>query len=301
MKKIVRSPLQNPALQGEDKSGSVLTYNKPRLLSRGCRRFILALFLLSLAVKGYAAVDFNEKKSSHFIIYYDKDVSEEFVNSVSEFAERYYDELTEKLGFVRYDFWTWEKRAKIYIYPDQEIYVRETKQPAWSSGMAAYDQKTIWTYPRESGFFDSLLPHEIGHIVFREAIGSHEVPLWLEEGVACYLEKAKRYGSEKIVLEAIKNNTFIPLKELSQIDTLALKQRSDVELFYAESVNVVTYLIEKFGPGIFSDFCRKIKDGRSFEDALAYAYFDIRNLGDLSEFWEKSLRDKLKSKNQAIL
>jgi hypothetical protein len=249
----------------------------------------------------YAATDFIEKKSTHFVIYYTKEVSEEFADSVSEFAERYYDELTQKLGFTRYDYWTWEKRAKIYIYPDQETYVAETKQPAWSSGMAVYEQKTIWSYPREAGYFDSLLPHEIGHIVFRESIGPREVPLWLEEGVASYLEQAKRFGSEKAVLNAIKNNTFIPLSELSKINSYALKQRSDVELFYAESVNIVSYLIEKFGAEAFSDFCRKIKDGKSFEDALAYAYFDIRNQRDLSEFWEKYLRDKLKSKDSAIL
>ncbi|OIO35670.1 MAG: hypothetical protein AUJ74_05495 [Candidatus Omnitrophica bacterium CG1_02_44_16] len=242
----------------------------------------------------------SEKKSDHFIIYY-KDVPAEFVGTIIDYSERYYDELTIKLGFTRYDYWTWDKRVKIYVYPDQEAYLKETKQPSWSSGVAAYDQKTIWTFPRESGFFDSLLPHELGHIIFREVIGAGDVPLWLEEGVASYLEQAKRFGSDKIVLEALDNKSFIPLKELTQIDANALRGRADINLFYAESVNIISYLVDKFGTDAFNDFCKKLKDRRSLDDALAYAYFDIRSLSDLGELWEASLKDKLKSKSKMIL
>ncbi|MEK7849992.1 MAG: peptidase MA family metallohydrolase [Candidatus Omnitrophota bacterium] len=244
--------------------------------------------------------DFSEKKSDHFIVYY-KDVPAEFVGTIIDYSERYYNELTEKLGFTRYDYWTWDKRAKIYVYPDQETYLKETRQPSWSSGAAAYDQKTIWTFPRESGFFDSLLPHELGHIIFREVIGGRDVPLWLEEGVASYLEQAKRFGSDKIVLDAIDNKSFIPLKELTQIDAFALRQRPDINLFYAESVNIISYLIDKFGSEAFNDFCKKLKDRKSLDDALAYAYFDIRSLSQLAEMWEASLKDKARSKSKMIL
>ncbi|MFH0877070.1 MAG: peptidase MA family metallohydrolase [Candidatus Omnitrophota bacterium] len=270
---------------------------------------ILLLFLvlecLASTVRAEASFrkkdNFIEKKGTHFIIYYTTDVSEDFVDSILEYAERYYDDLTDKLGFRRFDYWTWENRAKITIYPDQETFVRETKQPEWSGGAAIYELKSIWTFPRAVGFFDSLLPHEIGHIVFREVIGGKSVPLWLEEGVASYLEQAKRFGAEKAVLKAMENNTFIPLSELSKIDSDELRMISDVELFYAEAVSIVSYLIEKFGSPPFNEFCRKIKDGRSFDDALSYAYFDIRNASQLAEFWENYLRNKLKAKSTTIL
>lgn len=270
--------------------------------SNGCsmKKIILGLAALFLVSRAFAAEDLLEKKSTHFIVYY-KDVSEEFVDTVLEFGEKYYTELTEKLGFTRFNYWTWDNRAKIYIYPDQEVYLKETKQPEWSSGVAAYDRKTIWTFPREAGFFDSLLPHEIGHIVFREVIGARNVPLWLEEGVASYLEQAKRFGSQKVVLDAMTKNTFIPLVELSKIDATALRLRSDVDIFYAEAVSIISYLIEKFGASAFNDFCRRIRDGKTLDDALSFAYFDIRNSSNLSEFWEKYLRDKLKSKTATIL
>lgn len=265
----------------------------------------ILLFCLVTVPRGWAEKeDFLEDKGTHFIVYYTKDVPRDFVNTVMEYSERYYDDLTDKLGFRRFDYWTWDNRAKIYIYPDQETYVKDSGQPAWSGGVAFYDKKTIWTFPRAAGFFDSLLPHEIGHIVFREVIGGKSVPLWLEEGVAQYLEQAKRFGSEKIVLKAMGNNTLIPLQQLSLINVSNLKQDSqdkEVELFYAEAVNIVSYLIEKFGSGAFNDFCRNIRDGKSFDDALSFAYFDIRSSADLAEFWENYLRDKLKVKSTAIL
>ena len=259
---------------------------------------LLAAFFLRPAW----AYDFEEEKSDHFVIYYDKSVSRDFIRTVEDYAERYYGELTGKLGLVRYDYWTWEKRAKIYIYPDQETYMKETHQPSWSGGVAAYDQKTIWTFPREAGFFDSLLPHEIGHIVLREAIGSRGVPLWFEEGIASYLEQAKRYGAERRVLNARKDGSFIPLTQLSAMSGSDLQSPLvNVQLFYAESVSVISYLMDKFGVDKFGYLFRKIREGLPFDDALAYTYFDIRSTEDLGKFWENYLKDKTGEGSRTIL
>jgi len=261
----------------------------------------LILFLTAGTLFAAREENFSEEKSTHFIIYY-RDIPKDFVESVVTYAERYYDELTEKLGFTRLNYWTWENRAKIYIYPDRETFERETKQPGWAGGAAAYDRKTIWTFPHEAGFFDSLLPHEIGHIVFREVVGSRKsIPLWLEEGVASYLEQGKRIGSEKMVLEAMGNETFIPFEELSRIDPYTLRMRSDVNLLYAESVSIVNYLIQKYGVESFNNFCEKLKDGKTLDDALSYAYFYIRSAQDLKKFWEEYLQGKSKSKSAMML
>lgn len=261
--------------------------------------FFLLWFLC--ATPSARAGDFLAEKSTHFIIYYDKGVSKDFVRTVIDYSERYYNELTQKLGLVRFDYWTWDERAKIYLYPDQETYMRQSGQPGWSGGVAAYEQKSIWTFPREAGFFDSLLPHEIGHIILREAIGSRRVPLWFEEGIASYLEQAKRYGAEKIVLNAMRDQSFVPFKDLSAINGSSLQMVGDASLFYAESVSLVSYLIDKFGVERFSYLLRKIKDGMAFDDALAYAFFDIRSESDLGKFWEEHLRKKLNVVPRTIL
>ncbi len=248
------------------------------------------LIFFCLASPARAETAFQETKSRHFIVYYEEGVSRDFVDMTIEFAERYYGELTEKLGFVRYGYWTWDDRAKIYIYADQESYVEDTGQPAWSGGLAAYQEKTIRVFPRSAGFFDALLPHELGHIVFHEVIGSHVVPAWLDEGVACYLEPARRFGSEKIVLAARQDATFIPLEKLHGMNPQGMADSKQVELFYAESVSLLSFIIETFGIDRFNAVCDKIKEGRSFEKAIKLCLFGVQDLEDLSRMWEDALK-----------
>jgi len=261
--------------------------------------FFLAVFLCAPAAG--AETKFEKSTSRHFEVYHEKGVAEDFVKEVIGFAEKYYEELTERLGFVRYDYWTWDDRAKIYVYADQASYLEDTGQPAWSGGLADYRAKSIRTFPRSAGFFDSLLPHEIGHIVFREVIGSHSVPLWLEEGVACYLEPARRFGAGKAVQQAIEDGTFIPLERLNTMDVRTLSDDAQVELFYAESVSLLTFIVEEFGVDRFNRICDRVREGRSFERALQLTLFGVQRLEDLAEMWEDSLKRKGRTRRKTML
>ena len=224
---------------------------------------IIKLIFLFLAVfLNYSTAGADDKweetHSRHFFIYY-KDAPADFVQNVEEAAENYYDEITRNLGFSRYEPWSYEERAKIYIYQDQQDYINSSQQYGWSHGAANARQKTIRTFPSAHGFFDSTLPHELGHIIFREMIGFYaEVPLWLDEGVAMFQEKAKRWGANTAVKQAMEQGSFLSLKQLSEI---VLKQDTDpkmIDLFYAESASVVYFLITEFGQYRFQGFCQEI-------------------------------------------
>lgn len=254
---------------------------------------LLALcFFAGFLTSGHCALkeDWKEFRSYHFIIYY-KDVPLDFVKSVEESAENDYQEITRNLGYTRYDSWSWDKRAKIYIYSDGEDYVTSAKQAGWSHGVADWLAKEIRTYPSAAGFFDSLLPHEMGHIIFREFIGSNPyVPLWMDEGVAMYQEKAKRWGVNKEVKKAIDTGRFIPLSDLS---TIRLYNNTDpelVNLFYTEAASIVYYLITELGEYKFVDLCKELKDGSRFEKAIKSTYMRFKDLNDLNEAWMDYLR-----------
>ncbi len=249
--------------------------------------FHVAIFLISFfIITSFAhTTEFREEKSHHFVVYYYEGIPEEFADKTLEYCERYYREITDRLGYNRFDFWTWDDRAIVYIYPDKETYLKEVRQAKWSGGAASPIEKTIWAFPHMAGFFDSLLPHEIGHIIFREVIGPRaRVPLWLEEGVACYQEEARRFGASGIASKAIRENKFIPLDKLSQIDVRRLENREEVNLFYIEAVSVIDFLITKYGRSSFAEFCRELRSGKSFDTALHYA-FDIRDLNELNDLW----------------
>lgn len=264
---------------------------------RFVRIFILIILGMALNFSGVmicksaqGAKEWNEHKGRHFVIYY-KDVPEGFVKEVEDAAEQYYEQIRKNLGFYRYEQWTWENRAIIYIYADQEEYAQAYQSIGWSSGWAAIREKTIRTYPAAHGFFDSVLPHELGHIIFHELIGFHvDVPLWLEEGVAMYQERAKRWGADKIVLNAIEKDVFWRVDELGQIRFSADSPREQIELFYAESASVVNFLIMQYGDYRFLKLCRELKDKKNFNDAFKSAYPQVRTIERLNELWIRYLK-----------
>lgn len=246
---------------------------------------ILTFFLLGCTGAIFAADAWNEYKQDHFIIFY-KEAPLDFVKSVAVSAEDYYGEIARNLGYTRYKGWTWDERAKIYIYDNTNDYVQSASAAQWSHGIASPQSKIIRTFPAAHGFFDSTLPHEIGHIVFREFVGfKADVPLWFEEGIAMYQEKAKRWGAHEAVRRAIENGSFIPLDELS---VTILKNNSDkekVNLFYAEAASAVNYLINEQGQSRFVRFCRKLEEGKPFDWALNSVYVRFKNTKDLNRAW----------------
>ena len=234
----------------------------------------------------------KEHRSRHFYIYY-KNVPIDFVKTVEGSAECYYKEITRRLGFTRYKDWSFDDRAKIYIYQDKMDYLTSAKQAGWSVGAVDIRKKIIRTFPLAHGFFDTTLPHELGHIIFREFVGiDTALPRWLDEGVAMFQEKARRWGSDDVVKKAIEEDRFIPLKKLTRLKLKRSVNNEDVELFYAEAASVVYYMIKELGEHRFARFCRMLKEGQSFERALKENYSRIETVEDLNKLWIKYLKNK---------
>ena len=251
------------------------------------------LFFVSLFLNSHEAQSeekWKESKSLHFIIYY-KEAPGDFVKSVEEESERYYDEIAKNLGFTRYEGWLWDDRAKIYIYDNGDDYVQSGRQAGWSHGVASVEQKVIRTYPAAHGFFDSTLPHELGHIIFREFVGfKAQVPLWFEEGIAMYQEKARRWGVHQTVKKALEAGTFISLPDLTSTRLSADSDPLMVQLFYDESASVVQYLINDLGEYRFASFCRELEKGGPFEWTLQSVYYRFKNMEDLNKAWVEFLK-----------
>src|SRR4030042_3275592 len=98
--------------------------NKKVVKSTGVVIFFFFIFTLAAL-----ALEWQELKGEHFIVYFnpsDQGVSSsgaeiDFVKEVLHKAELYYQRIAPDLGYPRYSkFWTWEKRVKIYIYPDHK-------------------------------------------------------------------------------------------------------------------------------------------------------------------------------------
>ena len=263
-----------------------------------------------------AADQFNwkELKGDHFIVYFTGEKS--FASDVLNKAEIYYDRITEELGYARYqDFWLWEKRSKIYIYPDHDSFLKFTGQSEWAHGMAEYKTKSIFSYAWKEGFLESLLPHEITHLIFRDFIGfKGEAPLWLDEGVAQWEEESKRPQMKAMAKELYEKNGLLTVNDMMKVDLNFLKGREQVHIraaltkdgspgvvflstenlvntYYLQAVSMIGFLIEKYGGESFTVFCRELRDGKSLEGALKAAYTIISSIQDFEKRWKQYLEE----------
>jgi len=252
----------------------------------------MILFVSMICGSSVFAAEWHEYKRQRFIIYY-KNAPFDFVETVEETAGQYYLEITDNLGFMRHKGWNWDERAKIYIYDNADDYHTSGKQARWSHGVASPRDKVIRTFPSAHGFFDSTLPHELGHIIFREFIGfKARIPAWFEEGVAMSQEKARRWGAHDTVRQAIADGTFKPLDELSITSLRRATNKDLINLFYAESASVVNFLIGEYGQQRFVRFCRKLKEGGPFSWALDSVYVRFKNVADLNDAWVRYLNNE---------
>lgn len=277
----------------------------------------IALGLCLCAVRAGAADGFNwkELKGAHFIVYFTGE--ESFARDVLNSAEKYYTRIAGELGYARYQgFWLWEKRCKIYIYPDHASFLKETGQSGWAHGMADYKAKTIFSYVWHEGFLDSLLPHEIAHLIFRDFIGfKGEVPLWLDEGVAQWEEEAKRPQMKAMAKEYYEQEGLLTVKDMMRLDIRMLKDKEGVHVraaltrdgsagavflstdnlvttYYLQAVSMVGFLIEKYGGESFTAFCRELRDGENLSDALKSAYTTISSIEDFEKRWKEYLEEQ---------
>jgi len=250
----------------------------------------LVLYFLFFTSGSASADEWRIVKSAHFIIHY-KSAPEDFIKQVMNKSEDLYNKIADELGFRRFDFWLWDKRAKVYIWDNALDYQAGTGQPSWSSGCALAREKIIQTFPYAEGFFETILPHEMGHIIFREFVGfeNKAIPLWLDEGIASYQEKARYSNIGKLLKESIRNGKFMNLEELTGSNTYLTADSNNVQLFYAEAFSLVNFLIGEFGRDKFVFFCQNLRDKKNLERALVSGY-PFRNLKELDLAWQDYLK-----------
>jgi len=218
--------------------------------------------------------EWNIFKSSHFLIYYHQ-APERLLDQLTQKAEGYYSEITDEFGFNRSNFWTWDNRAKIYLFDTQEEYRKANGNLDWSIGLVTVDSKSIQSYSTAPGLLDNVLAHELAHIIFNEKVGFNNpaVPLWLEEGVASFQERRSQNQLAKSYLaNKIQTNTFMSLGQLSSFDLMQAQDKQLIDLFYIESFSLLQYLIKEFGKDKFVLFCQYLRDYRDLTRALRLTY-----------------------------
>lgn len=132
---------------------------------------------------------------------------------------------------------------------------------------------------------DSVLPHEITHMVFASHL-REPVPRWLDEGAATSVEhdsekekyrKMIRHFLREDVRKCLPFNRMVALKEYPE----------DVMPFYAQGFSVVEYLLAVGGHRRLVRFAEAGVKSKNWNVALR-EHYGFENLGDLQKnYWVK--------------
>lgn len=224
-------------------------------------------------------------KADHFIVHYRED--EAFAREVARKADADYTRIASDLGYRRHgNFWMWDNRVKIFIYPthDELLDVPGTRE--WSQAVSIYASKEIHCVRTQPDLIGGVLPHEITHLIFRDFVGtSSKIPLWMDEGVAQWEQPARRELAARYVRDLLASGDELPLKTIFSSDLGSLGSGKRVEKFYVQSVSVVDFLIRRHGGSRFTDFCRLLRDGKTLEDALRKTYPSTATFELLESEW----------------
>jgi len=276
--------------------------NYPNIFLTQIRRYILLFIFLFFGISNHAwAFDSSFEPpgwlkfdGDHFEVLCSSSDDEDLAHDVLNHAEEYYIDIADDIGYSRYqNFWTWDNRVKIILFPDQQSYVQTTGQPPWSDGFALmyselFQSKIIVSYRGQPNFVEVILPHEITHLILHDFIGfDRPIPRFFDEGVAQLEQKDDSLDHMDIMAKMIVGGKIIPLPDLLNYDLMA--HRNDalgVSIFYVESLYIVDFLIKTYGMDSFKELCRNLRDGASFEDALKSTYYPtLDSMQTLQDKW----------------
>lgn len=182
-----------------------------------------------------------------------------------------------------------ENTASIYIYDGSDdlqealIYAQE-----WTGGMAftEYGIIAIGISPGDLDWGKRTVAHELTHLVVAQATANPyiDLPTWVDEGLAMYIEGDLTAGFREALSNAISNDSLFSVDSLSSTFPADPYQ---AQLAYAQSYSLVRFLIDEYGRDKMLELLQVFKDGNTQSDALMAVYgFDTDGLGLL---WRTSL------------
>ena len=141
----------------------------------------------------------------------------------------------------------------------------------------------------ETQLFQTL-SHETAHMIFRELLGPQsQIPLWVDEGIALYLQGQNQQNVSKALINAMAKGKILPLRIL-----MAVKEYPPVEnLFYLESSSLTDFLINHYGMEKFIELAWNLSIGKPANRTIRSVYKEIfENAEGLETAWLQFIRKK---------
>jgi len=184
-----------------------------------------------------------------------------------------------------------KKPVSIYIYASTADLQGSMIFPQdWTGGVAFTQYSVIAigiaTDPGSLMWGKGAISHELTHLVVHQVTFNpyNGLPTWLDEGLAMYSEGALDLNFSDALFTAEENKTLISVRSL----TSPFSAYSDQSILaYAESFEILSYLIGKYGRDKMLELLNIFGQGSGYDEALNGVYgFDMDGLNVL---WQASL------------
>ena len=153
--------------------------------------------------------------------------------------------------------------------------------PAYASGVAYHGIHLVllsMMAPRggDAVDLDEVFRHELAHVALEDAVRGRHVPVWFNEGLAIHLSGEHKTDRLQTMWNATLSGTLIPLQDL---DRSFPSENAQVTIAYAQSADFMRFLLRKSDRLRFTSMIERVRDGETFERAIAAAYgSDLRKL-----------------------
>jgi hypothetical protein len=167
--------------------------------------------------------------------------------------------------------------------PDQmaELAPPSAPPPPYAAGVAYPSLRLVLLTLQAPQTWDApdlaeLLGHELTHVALGDAVASHHVPRWFDEGLAIHESGELPWARTRTLWDATLGKSLLPL---SYLDQGFPRDSYEVTEAYAESADFVRFLMRDADRARFGSLLERVRAGVPFDRTLEDAYgADVRKL-----------------------
>jgi hypothetical protein len=185
----------------------------------------------------------------------------------------------------------WLPKCDIYLHATAAAYATATGKPATQPGHSTVGTKAGKVMTRridlrldESTFMDRVLPSEVTQVVLADLFADQPLPRWAVVGMAGLSESPEGVARYLRAVPGLYQDRKL-FQVAGFLEQPSFPDPASVTAFYAESVSLVSYLVELKGPKAFATFLREAPR-RGYSRALA-SHYGFKDATDLQTHWVK--------------
>lgn len=161
--------------------------------------------------------------------------------------------------------------------------------PDYAAGVAYSDIDLVLltiapVHPTDQHDLVQVFRHELAHIALSDATAGHHVPRWFNEGFAVLASNETSFTRLQTLWTATLAETLIPLDRLERGFP---SDESTASIAYAESVDVVRFLVREREQYRFHGMVERLRGGEAFNSALLGSYGI--DLAQLEQEWREDV------------